>query len=193
MAADIDGSNGGAGTREVAMYLVLIAMPAGKAAAQAAHAALGAYEAAAAANRPEVLAAWREMQTKIALRAPSGNVLMRLRETLSGRGVPCCLVRDAGLTVFKEPTLTALGVGPVPRSEVPELRKFQVYRAARPDLGLPADLAGLVAAAYRDDPGEAARRVLAYAGCDLPDPARMRLLEGVAALVRQLQAERAGA
>lgn len=195
MAVDIDGATEGAGAREVAMYLVMIPMPSGKAVAQGAHAALGAYETAVAAGGGEALESWRGMQTKIALRAPSGESLVKLREKLAQRGVPCCLVRDAGLTVFREPTITALGVGPVLRSDVPELRKFQVYRAARPDLGLPPDIAGLVAAAYRDDPEEAARRMLAHAGLggDADEAVKGRLLTLFTALARQLQAERAGA
>lgn len=64
---------------------------------------------------PEHAAAYRasDHAYKITLLVPSVEDLQRLCEAYEGKcGVS--LVQDAGFTVFKEPTVTCLGIGPIP-------------------------------------------------------------------------------
>jgi peptidyl-tRNA hydrolase len=90
----------------------------GKMMAQAGHAFLHAYWDAEA-RFPERARAYRDgLAKKIVLQADNEAALRDYAARLEGVGVS--LVRDAALTVFKEPTVTALGLGPIDKAEVPE-------------------------------------------------------------------------
>lgn len=93
--------------------------------------------------------------------------------------------------MFERPTVTALGIGPVDRDEVPELRRLQVYRKSRPDLGLSRDLAALVALAYAGDADGRADKAVAYASDGDGGLDERKVREVLAAFARQLAAERA--
>jgi peptidyl-tRNA hydrolase len=90
----------------------------GKMMAQAGHAFLHAYWDAEK-RFPERAAAYRVgLAKKVVLAAESEADLQEIATRCEGFGFT--LVRDAALTVFKEPTVTALGLGPIDKDEVPE-------------------------------------------------------------------------
>jgi PTH2 family peptidyl-tRNA hydrolase len=81
----------------------------GKMCAQAAHASVGAYEKAGAADKKEWL---REGQKKVALKVPDERSLYELKAAAELQGVPVSLITDAGFTEIPPGTVTALGMGP---------------------------------------------------------------------------------
>jgi PTH2 family peptidyl-tRNA hydrolase len=110
----------GAGS-DYKMVLVVrgeLRLTAGKAAVQAAHAAvLLALEAEKRA--PEVFRSWSASgQKKIALVAPTLDDLEGLGRKARSLGIPCVMVEDAGLTEVPPGTKTCLGLGPAPSAEV---------------------------------------------------------------------------
>lgn len=87
----------------------------GKMIAQGSHASLGAY----LASSKEARQTWMsEGQTKIAVGVNSEEELIAVYNKLDRAGLNPTLIRDAGHTEFKEPTLTAVGVGPVLSEDV---------------------------------------------------------------------------
>jgi len=89
----------------------------GKLAAQVAHAAVGAFLEAERSGAP--VDAWlREGQKKVVVRCEDERELFELEERARGLGLPCFLVRDAGLTELEPGTPTCLGVGPEEEREV---------------------------------------------------------------------------
>jgi peptidyl-tRNA hydrolase, PTH2 family len=103
------------------MVLVLrgeLRLTAGKAAVQAAHAAVMLVESAPARAEP-LLDAWRSQgQKKIALEVRSLDELEALERAARARHIPTVLVRDAGLTEVPPGTITCLGLGPAPSTEI---------------------------------------------------------------------------
>jgi len=90
-----------------------IKMSPGKAAVQAAHAAVAAFEETKR-TRPEWVRAWlSQLQKKVALRASLDEIL-KLYEQAKSLGLPAVIIRDAGLTELPPNTITALGIGPAP-------------------------------------------------------------------------------
>jgi PTH2 family peptidyl-tRNA hydrolase len=101
------------------MVLVLrgeLRLTAGKAAVQAAHAAVELVRLAEK-RRPEWLAEWlAQGQKKIALSASTLDELQALQRRGLAEQVPCVLIEDAGLTEVPPGTKTCLGLGPAPAS-----------------------------------------------------------------------------
>jgi peptidyl-tRNA hydrolase, PTH2 family len=88
-----------------------LSLPKGKLAAQVAHAAVGAFVAAAEQAR----AAWLQVgMPKIVVYATDADALMRLDTDAHQQQIPVCLVHDAGRTVIPAGTITCLGLGPAP-------------------------------------------------------------------------------
>jgi peptidyl-tRNA hydrolase len=96
-------------------------LTAGKAASQAAHAALDSYLTAPQAARDAYHLP--EGGTKIVLTAPNETVLRAAYAAVVDRGLPCALIfEDDG-------TPLALGIGPCDRSEAkPITRKFSLMK-----------------------------------------------------------------
>jgi peptidyl-tRNA hydrolase, PTH2 family len=93
-------------------------LTAGKAAAQAAHAAV-TLALAAERRAPEALAAWlRTGGKKIVLSVPTLADLERVAAQAKARGLPFTWVEDAGLTEVAPGTRTCVGVGPSPAAQV---------------------------------------------------------------------------
>jgi len=93
-------------------------LPRGKLAAQVAHAAVGAFLDA----DEEAGSAWvEEGMPKVVLRCNSAQELLALHDRALERGIPACLIADAGRTVVPEGTLTCLGLGPAPDELFDEL------------------------------------------------------------------------
>ncbi len=87
----------------------------GKAAVQAAHAAILSYERASLPDRRT----WKvQGQKKVALKVPSLPALYRVRDDAERAGLPYAIVEDAGLTEIPPGTVTALGIGPARAAEL---------------------------------------------------------------------------
>jgi len=108
-------------TIEHKMVLVLrgeLRLTAGKAAVQAAHAAVLLYQQAER-HPSRALSEWlREGQRKIALVVPTLAELEGLARDARARGIPTVWVEDAGFTEVAPGTRTCLGLGPAPANEL---------------------------------------------------------------------------
>ncbi len=83
-----------------------------------AHASLSAYELCRR-KRPEWVEKWKkEGQKKVVLKVASLKELLELKELAEREGIPCYLVKDAGLTQVEPGTVTALGCGPAPEEVI---------------------------------------------------------------------------
>lgn len=77
--------------------------------AQGSHASLSAYLDATKMERDE----WfKTGQTKICVSVDSEEDLIKIHNLAKEAGLPCALIQDAGHTEFKQPTLTAVAIGP---------------------------------------------------------------------------------
>ncbi|MFH1105834.1 MAG: peptidyl-tRNA hydrolase Pth2 [Candidatus Aenigmatarchaeota archaeon] len=84
-------------------------MSAGKTAAQACHASLGAY----LKTNPALRRAWEKSGAKkIVLGVNSLSALKSLYQKAVKQKIPCALIADAGATELAPGTITALGIGP---------------------------------------------------------------------------------
>lgn len=116
-------------TEECKLVLVVrtdLGMTKGKIAAQAGHATLACYKtlSKAASKDPngkaaQILKAWeRRGQAKIAVQVKSEEELLLLQGTARSLGITAEVIADAGRTQIESGSLTVLGVGPAPKSEV---------------------------------------------------------------------------
>lgn len=103
-------------------------VPIGKLCAQAGHAFIGALYAARTIN-PEILAQYEAdpLQGKIVLKASGVEDLTRIKKVCEEKGIPCALITDAGLTVFKHPTVTVLGIGPITKKDAGKVVKLSSF------------------------------------------------------------------
>ena len=90
----------------------------GKLAAQVAHASLAAAEAAQK-KEPGWYRGWKEEgQAKIVLKVGSYDELEELFKKARSSGLPASMIEDRGLTQVDPGTVTCLGLGPAPDSEI---------------------------------------------------------------------------
>ena len=95
-----------------------LALPKGKLAAQAAHAAVGAFIAATEQSQ----VAWLQVgMPKIVVYAADADALVQLEARAREQQIPACLVHDAGRTVLPAGTITCLGLGPAPAERIDQL------------------------------------------------------------------------
>jgi len=92
-----------------------IRMSCGKISAQAAHAAVAAYERCDRETREQWL---REGQKKVVLKAKDERGLLELKTIAEAQGIAAALIQDAGLTELPPGTTTALGLGPARTGEM---------------------------------------------------------------------------
>lgn len=59
--------------------------------------------------------------TKICVRVDSEEELLEINKQAEESELPVALIKDAGLTEFKEPTLTCLAIGPANAEEIDKL------------------------------------------------------------------------
>ena len=121
----------GAPREELRLYCVVrgdIEMPVGKLVAQAGHAFVGALRVATE-TAPHLAERYlADSQPKITLQAKSLAVLERAARECKDAGIIHHLVIDEGRTVFNEPTVTCLGIGPVLRDRLPKfVSKLRLY------------------------------------------------------------------
>ena len=109
---------GGAGHKMVLVLRGELRLTSGKAAVQAAHAAV-MLVGVARTKDPETLRRWEaEGQKKIALVVPSLAEMEDLQRRAKARGLPTVWVEDAGFTEVPPGTRTCLGIGPARSTEV---------------------------------------------------------------------------
>ncbi|HTT26082.1 MAG TPA: aminoacyl-tRNA hydrolase [Thermoplasmata archaeon] len=98
------------------MVLVLRAdlrLTPGKAAVQAAHAAVNLVTGTGGGKAGELLKAWMaEGARKIAVTAPTLDAMRELERAARARGLPTTMIQDAGYTEVAPGTVTCLGIGP---------------------------------------------------------------------------------
>lgn len=95
-----------------------IKMSCGKICAQAAHAAVAAYERASSGARK----GWfTEGQKKVVLKVSGERALYELKVLAEQAGIPAALIHDAGLTEIPPGTITALGLGPARNEELDKI------------------------------------------------------------------------
>jgi PTH2 family peptidyl-tRNA hydrolase len=91
---------------------------AGKVAAQAAHASIGAMLKAGKA----AVAAWESSGSKkVVLKVDGIEALMELQRKAGSRKLPVFVVRDAGLTQTEPGTVTCVGIGPADEERLDEV------------------------------------------------------------------------
>ena len=104
--------------KQVIVMRIDLKMSRGKIAAQAGHAAVSAAEEARK-KRPDWWSAWiEEGQRKIAVKARSEQELLELERQAKRLRLPSAMVCDKGLTELPPDTITCLGIGPAPSSQV---------------------------------------------------------------------------
>lgn len=117
---------------ELKIYILIrsdIDIPSGKLVVQAAHTAIGVYRVCLERN-PGLIERYNHtgLHKKVCLKAKNVGALTRALEECEENGIPTFLLQDAGLTVFEEPTITALGIGPVTKDGLPRfVQKLQLY------------------------------------------------------------------
>ena len=92
-----------------------LVLPAGKLAAQVAHAAVAAF---LEAQRPAQEAWLKEGMPKIVVAVRSEAELLSLEKQAAEAKSPAAVIRDAGRTVLAAGTVTCLGLGPAPAAEI---------------------------------------------------------------------------
>jgi len=96
----------------------------GKMLAQAGHAFLHTFWAAEESHPQHAMRyKYSGVAVKIALAAPDAAHVEAMALLAKASGLPHSLVTDAGRTVFPEPTVTALGIGPISKAEAPQWLK----------------------------------------------------------------------
>lgn len=89
----------------------------GKIAAQCGHAAVGCYKRSRK-QCPSALSAWEKTGcAKIAVKCPSEEEMEAIFEKAAKKGIPLCLIEDAGRTQIAAGSRTVLGLGPAPVRE----------------------------------------------------------------------------
>jgi PTH2 family peptidyl-tRNA hydrolase len=95
-----------------------IKMSCGKSCAQAAHAAVAAYERAGVQARKSW---YTEGQKKVVLKVQGERALFELKVLAEQAGIPAALIQDAGLTEIPPGTVTALGLGPAKTEDLDKI------------------------------------------------------------------------
>jgi len=101
--------------KQVIVVDASLGLPAGKLAAQVAHAAIIGFLRAP----PPLQRAWLQSgMAKVVLACGSADELLELASRADAAGLPTGLVRDAGRTVLAAGTATCVGIGPAEAAEV---------------------------------------------------------------------------
>jgi len=107
--------------KQVIVLRTDLKMSKGKIAAQAGHAAVSSAEEARK-NFSDWWKAWiKEGQCKVAVKAESEQELLELQRKAKELKLPSALVIDRGLTELPPDTITCLGIGPAPSSQIDEI------------------------------------------------------------------------
>jgi PTH2 family peptidyl-tRNA hydrolase len=122
---------------ELRLYCLVrgdLEIPIGKLCAQTAHGFLGSYVNCTNEDLKKEYLGLNENglidsgQAKITLKAKNLNALLRAEQECKDLGISTALIKDAGRTVFNEPTITVLGIGPVTKENLPKfVQKMQLF------------------------------------------------------------------
>ncbi len=104
--------------KQVIVMRTDLKMSRGKIAAQAGHAAVSAAEEARKRYSDWWKAWMAEGQCKIAVKAESEQELLELEEKAKRSKLPTALIIDRGLTELPPDTITCLGIGPAPSTQI---------------------------------------------------------------------------
>ncbi|MEQ9715853.1 MAG: peptidyl-tRNA hydrolase Pth2 [Candidatus Asgardarchaeum sp.] len=100
--------------KQVILVRTDIKMSIGKLAAQVAHAAVSSTLNCQKAHK-DWLDSWLEQgQKKVVLKVKTLDELIEIWKKVKTAGLPCKLIKDAGLTELPPGTITTLGIGPAP-------------------------------------------------------------------------------
>ncbi len=95
-------------------------MPPGKAMAQASHAAVESV----LNSSPSKINSWKtEGMKKVILKVSSQKELLEYKKKAELAKLTTALIKDAGRTFFKKPTLTCLAIGPDSDDEIDKITK----------------------------------------------------------------------
>lgn len=95
-------------------------MPLGKIMGQACHASVSAFEL----SDNDSILRWKETgETKIILCVKSEIQLENLYQKILSLNLPVSKIIDEGRTVFKNPTFTCLGIGPIENEDLEKITK----------------------------------------------------------------------
>lgn len=94
-----------------------ISIPPGKAEVQAAHAAVSVLYETVTTDKELAKHYIENHQTKISLEVDTLEEMMKIYNKAKKRNITACLITDAGRTVFNEPTITCIGVGPMSKTD----------------------------------------------------------------------------
>lgn len=112
-------------TKQVIVIRKDLNMRKGKMVAQGAHASLKAYIAASFDHGKTgnfIAAEWMlTLGTKICVSVDSEAELKEIFDKADAAKLPVVIIKDAGLTEFKEPTLTACAIGPASAEEIDKI------------------------------------------------------------------------
>jgi PTH2 family peptidyl-tRNA hydrolase len=90
----------------------------GKLAVQVSHASVSAAAICQTKNKAWFMSWTKEGQKKVVLQTSDEKQLLSLKAKADSLKLPSVLIRDAGLTEIPAGTVTALGIGPAPDSEL---------------------------------------------------------------------------
>jgi len=107
--------------KQVIVLRADLEMSRGKTAAQAGHAAVSAAEEARRHFQKWWKAWLEEGQCKIAVKVGSERELLDLEKKARKLKLPSALISDRGLTELPPGTVTCLGIGPAPSSEIDKI------------------------------------------------------------------------
>ena len=97
------------GVKQIVVVNESLGLPRGKLAVQVAHAAVAAFIEADGEAKRMWLA---NGMTKVVLGCPDAEELGQIEAAAKERGIPACLIADAGRTVLPAGTVTCVGIGP---------------------------------------------------------------------------------
>lgn len=104
-------------------------MSPGKIASQAGHAYLDTYLKAYNADIHRCIDYKKGHGIKVCLKAKKEGDLFRLKEVCEEKDIPHAIIEDLGYTYFEgQTTITALGIGPIRKDELPELQKLGLLK-----------------------------------------------------------------
>lgn len=107
--------------KQVIVVRADLAMGKGKIAAQAGHAAVSAAEETRKHHQKWWKAWLQEGQCKVVVKVGSESELLKLEKEAKELGLPHALISDKGLTELPPGTITCLGIGPAPSSDVDKI------------------------------------------------------------------------
>lgn len=116
---------------ELRIYCLMrtdIEIPIGKMMAQSGHAFASIVNINMLQNNSNITYYMNHDQPKIVLKCKNLHYLERAKQECDDKKICNALIIDAGRTVFKEPTVTCLGIGPISFNNLPKfIQRMQLF------------------------------------------------------------------